>query len=276
MSRIAFKVFNLFVVAMMLLASCGGGAPGSSDIGLKEVSDHFSQTAGIENKAVAQAKTFYTAFDQERKALEAKYPLASQCGEIYATAGREIMEGRYDNTGPDGQPTGEVNAQFAINAVHEQNPNGLETCTKMVQDFSIEVTAWRQQNIVNLTNLWETERQLNNQYTGEIGSALATPLLARAGTEFMKTDLGKFFDPPKIWYPTLNLRWSVYDKNQCALLKEEYPGQVHWSEALGECKTIGQAAYDLIFRPPYGAATRDMINTGQEDYQLPTQPTVGP
>lgn len=272
---------TLITIIFLILSTwaCGASAPGSENVGLQQIADHYSQTVPIELSAVAQAKTAYFNMDQKYKALLGKYPILEQCPKSWGDAARGVMEGRYDNTNEEGQPTGVVNSQLAIDAlmVTEDNPEGLEKCTQLFQDYSNEVTAWRVSNIDQFTKLWDIEQDLATMYYGEVGTALAVKLLDYVGAEFMKTDLALHFAPPRVWYPTFNLKFSIYDQDRCEVFKEVYPGQAYWNPALSECQLIGNAAYDVIFRPPFSREMRDTITTGEEDLQLPGQnPTAIP
>lgn len=256
-----------FLLALAVLAACG--VPGSGGVALKEISDHWSATVAIENDGEAQHKLIFTNMSERFQALKIKYPLLDSCYANWSEAATEVVAGRYDtNAGSTTEPpSGTVNMPALINAlvVTEDTPEGLELCNKQVQDYGAEVTTWRLSNIDLFAKLWDIKADLDGMYFGQIGRALAVQLLQYAGTEFMKTDLAAHFAPPKVWFPTFNLEASIYDRTQCDDFIAYYPGQALWNPAVKECKLIGQAAYDVIFRPVLAAEVRETINTGIDD-----------
>ncbi len=263
----SWRIIALTLV-LTLLAACGG-APGSIQVGLKEISDHWSATVSMENGAEAQDKLIFTNMSERFRALQIKYPLLPQCYANWGTTAEQVVAGRYDtNAGSTTEPpSGMVNTPALINAlvVTEDTPQGLELCNQNLMNWGDEVTTWRLSQIDLFAKQWENKRHLDDQYFGQIGRALAVQLLQYAGTEFMKTDLAAHFAPPKIWYPTFNLEKSIYDRDLCDELIAYYPGQAVWNPAVKECKLIGQAAYDVIFRPVLAAEVRDVVNTGIDD-----------
>lgn len=271
-----FTLGSILVLMTLLLSACG--APGSAEVLLKQVDDHWSQTVAMENDAEAQHLLIFTNMSERFQALKIKYPLLDQCYANWGDTAEQVVAGRYDtNAGSESEPpSGVVDMGKLINAlvVVEDTPEGLELCNQQLMNYGDEVTAWRLSQIDMFAKLWDQKADLDTQYYGELARALAVQLLQKAGTEFMKTDLAAHFAPPKIWYPTFNLEARLYDAQQCADFVAYYPGQAVWNPALKECKLIGQAAYDVIFRPILAAEVRDVINTGVDDLN-PIPPTPG-
>lgn len=272
MNRLLQRSIVLVVVTVLLMACAGSpsgssaAAPGSFGVMTKVVGDTWAAAVKIENLAEAQDKSIFTITNEKYMALKTKYPLLEQCYKNWSTAAVDVVTGRYDtNAGSKtDKPSGQVNTPALINAlvVNEGYPGSLDECNRNVTAYGNEVTAFRQSRIDAYVRLWEIKRDLDTVYTGDLSTAFVTQMLQFAGNEYMRSDVSKRFAPPKFWFPTFNLEASIYEPGQCQDFINYYPGQALWNPAVKECKLIGQAAYDVIFRPVLSAEVRDMRNSG--------------
>lgn len=268
-----YRLLVLFVLTSIVLTSCG--APGAVKVAIKEVDDHWSQTALTENEAEAQKNLINSNTSGRFLALKIKYALLEQCYVNWGDTAEQVVAGRYDtNAGSTTEPpSGVVDTGKLINAlvVVEDTPEGLELCNQQLMNYGDEVTTWRLSEIDMFAKLWDLKVDVDTLYTGELARAIAVQLLQKAGTEFMKTDLAAHFAPPKVWYPTFNLEAHIYDPALCQEFVAYYPGQAVWNPALKDCHLIGQAAYDVIFRPVLAAEVRNVNDTGVDDLNpIPT------
>lgn len=275
MKKQLFNLGSLIVIATLLLTSCG--APGAAKVAIAEVDKHWSQTVTMENDVEAQDLLIDTNMNERFSALKIKYPLLPQCYKNWEEAATGVVAGRYDtNAGSTTEPPSGVVDMAKLNnflVVVEDTPQGLELCNQNLMNYGDEVTAWRLSQIDLFAKLWDMKSDLDTQYYGELGRALAVQLLQKAGTEFMKTDLAAHFAPPKVWYPTFNLEARVYDQGLCGEFADYYPGQASWNPAMKQCHLIGQAAYDKIFSPLLAPEIRDVNDTNIDDLNpIPVTP----
>ena len=204
-------------------------------------------------------------------------PLIDRCFKLSDQTLRDIVSGRYDTRDAQGKPTGQVNPSLLGNVlvVNENYPD-ISECQRLITKIANDTTAWRMKQIDQTNKIWDDKQTLDTLYYGEVGRAIANELLARAGAEFLKTDLAKQFAPPKVWYPTFNLEDSHIDNQaQCQDFINYYPGQAIWNPAIKRCHLIGQAAYDFIFRPITAPEVQNVINSGSDNLN-PNAPDATP
>lgn len=258
--RLSKLVSSLFIVSM-LLSACG--APGATGVAISEVQTYWANTVTMENHAEADWLSMLTTRSEGFQNVVSQNPLIDKCFVDSAQALEDAVSGRYDTKSEQGQPTGNVQAGLLLDAlsINENYPD-LSVCQGLVTKIANDITTWRLKNIDMWNKIWDDKQGLDTQYYGELGRALANQLLQYAGTEFMKSTLAQQFAPPKIWFPTFNLEAFVTDPDQCNAFITDYPGQARWSNSLKRCQLIGQAAYDIIFRPILSSTTLNEVNTG--------------
>ncbi len=252
---------NLLILAVLALTGCQAG--GSVAVASREVQEYWADTVALENATEADWRAMLSGNSERFQMIKNENPLIGICFGEAGDAVNNAVSGRYDQRDAEGRPTGNVDANLLLNAlvVTEDTPE-FEECQKLTTKIANDITAWRLANIDAWNKIWDDKENLDTAYYGELGRALANQLLAFAGSEFMKTDLATKFAPPRVWMPTFNLEAFVSDKDQCAAFEEDYPGQAKWSNSLGRCQLIGQAAYDLIFRGILAAEVLDSVDTG--------------